>query len=144
MFGYYLKIAIRNIRTNNIFSIINIIGFAFAVSICLAISLFLAKEYSFDRYHKNANQIVRLINIQYNSSLIDYRVKDILHLSYSEIENSCIIVRSPHPVEIKYENKGFYLDDIMSVDENYFRIFSVPIVSGQQSNPFTNINSALI
>jgi putative ABC transport system permease protein len=32
----------------------------------------------------------------------------------------------------------------MSVDKNYFEIFSVPIVSGQQSSPFTNINSALI
>ena len=74
------------------FSIINIAGFAFAISICLAISLFLAKEYSFDRYHENADQIVRLINTKYNSSLIDYRVKDILSENYSEIENSCLIL----------------------------------------------------
>ena len=87
---------------------------------------------------------MRLINIKYNSSLVDYRVKDILVKSYSEIENSCLILRSPHPIEIKYGEKGFYLDDIMSVDKNYFEIFSVPIVSGQQSTPFTNINSALI
>lgn len=144
MLRYYLKIALRNIRTNKKFSIINIAGFAFAISICLAISLFLAKEYSFDRYHKNADQIVRLINTKYNSSLVDYRVKDILDKNYSEIENSCLVLRSPHPIEIKYGEKGFYLDDIMSVDKNYFEIFSVPIASGQQSTPFTNINSALI
>jgi putative ABC transport system permease protein len=144
MFRYYLKIAFRNIRTNKKFSIINIAGFAFAISICLAISLFLAKEYSFDRYHKNADQIVRLINTKYNSSLIDYRVKDILAKNYPEIENSCLILRSPHPIEIKYGEKGFYLDDIMSVDKNYFEIFTVPVLSGQQSTPFTNINSALI
>jgi putative ABC transport system permease protein len=144
MLRYYLKIAFRNIRTNKKFSIINIVGFAFAISICLVISLFLAKEYSFDRYHKNADQIVRLINTKYNSSLVDYRVKDILSKNYSEIENSCLILRSPHPIEIKYGEKGFYLDDIMSVDKNFFEIFSVEIVSGQQKSPFTNINSALI
>jgi putative ABC transport system permease protein len=144
MFRYYLKIAFRNIRTNRKFSIINIAGFAFAISICLAISLFLAKEYSYDRYHKNVDNIVRLINVKYNSSLIDYRVKEILTRNYPEIENSCLLLRSPHPIEIRYGEKGFYLDDIMSVDKNYFEIFSVPFVSGQQFTPFTNINSALI
>jgi len=144
MFWYYLKIAIRNIRTNKKFSIINIAGFAFAISICLAISLFLAKEYSFDRFHENADHIVRLINTKFNSSLIDYRVKDILSKNYSEIENICLIQRSSHPVEITYGDKGFYLDDIMSVDKNYFEIFTVPVALGQQSNPFTSINSAVI
>jgi putative ABC transport system permease protein len=144
MFLYYLRIALRNIRVNKIFSIINIAGFAFAISICLAISLFLAKEYSFDSFNSNADQIVRVINTKYNSSLVDYRVKDILSKNYSEIENICLIQRSSHPIEITYGEKGFYLDDIMSVDKNYFEIFTVPVALGQQSNPFTNINSAVI
>ena len=144
MLRYYLKIALRNIRTNKKFSLINIAGFAFAISICLAISLFVVKEFSYDRYHKNADNIIRLINVKYNSSLIDYRAKDILTKNYSEIENGCLLLRSPHPIEIKYGEKGFYLDDIMSVDKNYFEIFSVPVVSGQKITPFTNINSALI
>jgi len=144
MLWYYLKIALRNIRTNKTISIINIAGFAFAISICLSISLFLAKEYSYDRYHKNADQIVRLINTIYKSSLVDYRVKNILSENYTEIENSCLLLRSSQPVEIQYGDKGFYLDDILSVDKNYFEIFSVPVVSGQQSAIFNNINSALI
>ena len=83
MLRYYLKIALRNIRTNKKFSLINIAGFAFAISICLAISLFVVKEFSYDRYHKNADNIIRLINVKYNSSLIDYRAKDILTKNYS-------------------------------------------------------------
>ncbi|MCX6255251.1 MAG: ABC transporter permease [Bacteroidia bacterium] len=144
MFWYYLKIAVRNIRTNKKFSIINIAGFAFAISICLAISLFLLKEYSYDRYHEHADQIVRLIDTRDNSSLIDYRIKDILLKNYSEIENGCLIITSPHPIEIRSGDKGYYLDDIMSVDKNFFEIFTVPFVSGQSSSPFININSAAI
>jgi putative ABC transport system permease protein len=144
MFWYYLKIAVRNIRTNKKFSIINIAGFAFAISICLAISLFLIKEHSYDRYHKNADQIVRLIDTKDKSSLIDYRVKDILLKNYSEIENACLIIRSDRPVEIKSGDKGFYLDDIMSVDSHFFEVFSVPFVAGQPLSPFNNINSAVI
>jgi putative ABC transport system permease protein len=144
MFWYYFKIAVRNIRTNKKFSIINIAGFAFAISISLAITLFLIKEHSYDRYHKNADQIVRVIDTKDNSSLIDYRVKDILLKNYSEIENACLIIRADYPVEIKSGDKGYYLDDIMSVDNHFFEIFSVPFVAGQAASPFSNINSAVI
>lgn len=144
MFQYYLKIALRNITKNKKFSLINIAGFAFAISICLAISLFLIKEHSYDRYNRNVEQIVRVIDTKNNSSLIDYRVKDILVKNYSEIENACLIIRVNFPVEIKSGDKGYYLDDIMAVDNNFFKIFSVPFVAGRSLSPFTNINSVVI
>jgi putative ABC transport system permease protein len=144
MFWYYLRIALRNIRINKKFSLINIAGFAFAISICIAISLYLIKEYSFDRFNRNADQIVKLINIRDNSSLIDYRVKDILVKNYSEIANACIVIRSSHPIEVKCGDKGYYLDDIMSVDNHFFEVFSVSFIEGQSSSPFNNINSAVI
>ncbi|MGV8093664.1 MAG: ABC transporter permease [Mangrovibacterium sp.] len=144
MFGYYLKTAIRNLRKNSRFSIINVTGFAFGISICLTIALFLAKEYSYDRFQEYAGQIVRLIDTKDNSSEIDYRVKDILLNHFPEIENACLSQRSTRPVEVKYEDKWFYLDDIMSVDNNFFNVFSIPIVAGNPSLPFTNIHSAII
>lgn len=144
MFWYYLKIAIRNIRTNKKFSIINIAGFAFAISICMAISLFLIKEHSYDSYHEHADQIVRLIDTKDHSSLIDYRVKNILLNNYSEIENVCLVLRVNFPIEIKSGDRGFYMNDIMSVDNNFFEIFSISFESGKSSNPFTDIQSAVI
>jgi putative ABC transport system permease protein len=144
MFKYYLKTAIRNILTNKKFSIINILGFAFAISICLAISLFVIYEYSYDKYNKNADQIFRIINTKDNSSQIDYRVKDILKNNYPEIQNACLALRLSHPVEVQCEGKGFYLDDIMSVDNSYFEVFTVPFVSKPQSPVLADINSALL
>jgi len=144
MLLYFLKIAIRNIQTNKKFSIINIAGFAFALSICLAILLFLQKEYSYDRYHKNGDQIVRFVNAGYNSSLVDYRVKDILLKNYSEITDACLVINANHPIEIKNGDKGFYLNNILSVDNNFFDVFTIPFVSGDASLPFKNINSAVL
>jgi putative ABC transport system permease protein len=144
MLTYYLKIALRNIRTNKKFSIINIAGFAFALSICLAIFLFLLKEHSYDRYHKNGDQIVRLVNAGYNSSLVDYRVKDILQKNYPEITDACLVINANHPIEIKNGDKGFYLNNILSVDNNFFRVFTIPFSSGDATLPFKNINSAVL
>jgi len=144
LFWYYLKTAARDILKNKKFSVINIVGFAFAISICLAISLFVINEYSYDRYNKNTDQIVRLINTKDKSSEIDYRVKDIVAKNFPEIQNACLALRSGYPVEVQCQGKGYYLDDIMSVDNNFFEIFTVPFISKLRSTVFTGINSAVI
>jgi len=144
MIQYYFKTALRNIRINKKFSIINIAGFAFGISICLAILIFLLKEYSYDRYHRNSDRIYRLIDVKNNSSSIDYRVKDILLANFDEIENACIVQLVSSPTEIKCGNHGFYLDDMMSVDNNFFQVFTIPFVSGNSEKPFININSGVI
>jgi putative ABC transport system permease protein len=142
--GYYLKAALRNLQYNKKFSVINIAGFAFAISVCLAIYLFLAKEHSYDLYHKNSENIVRLTDTKNNISLIDYRVKDILLRNYPEFKDACIVLRVNHPVAVRIDDKGFYLDDIMSVDNKFFEVFSVPFTAGRSTLPFENINSAVL
>ncbi len=144
MILYYLKSTLRSLKSNRKFVSINIAGFAFAISICMAIVLFLRKEYSYDRYHENADHIVRLIDTKNNSSSVDYRVKDILLENYPEIENGCLVQRVHHPIDIKVGDQGYYLDDIMSVDNDFFEVFTIPFVKGDPGKPFANIHSALI
>ena len=144
MIWYYLKIAFRNLKTHKTFSIINIAGFAFGISICLAIVLFLMKENSYDKHNINASDIVRLVDVKNNSSQIDYRVKDILLENYSEIENGCLVLRVPRKIDVQANNKGFFLDDILSVDNNFFEMFSVEFVSGNSNHPFPEISSAVV
>ncbi len=144
MYKYYLISAFRNLWKNKMFSFINIAGFAFGISVCLAIVLLLLKEYSYDRYNKNAAHIVRLTDSKNNSSSIDYRVKDILLNNYPEIENACLVQREEGLVEVSYGGKGYYLNDILSVDNQFFQIFSIDFVSGKSTLPFHNINSAVI
>ena len=144
MFTYYLKSAFRNLWKNKKFSVINISGFAFGISICLAIALFLVKEYSYDRYHKNASQIVRLINSEDNTSSIDYRAKDILLQNYPEIENGCLVQILNRPVPVQVDGQATYLNSIMSVDNNFFKVFTIPFITGNQEKPFSTLTSAVI
>jgi len=144
MIVYFIKSALRNLWINKKFTIINITGFAFAISVCLGIALFLTKEYSYDRFNEHSGQIVRLIDTRNNSSVIDYRVKDILQINFPEIENACLVLRSGHPIEVRTSEKGFYLNDIMSVDNHFFEVFTISFLSAQTSSPFGDINSAVI
>ncbi|QGY44672.1 FtsX-like permease family protein [Maribellus comscasis] len=144
MFSYYLKSAFRNLWKNKKFSVINISGFAFGISICLAIALFLIKEYSYDRYHENAGQIVRLVNSEDNTSSIDYRVKDILLQNYPEIESGCLVQIMNRPVAVQVNEQASYLDNIMSVDNDFFNVFTIAFLTGNREKPFSTLTSALI
>ena len=144
MFWYYIKSSIGSIKANPKFSIINISGFAFGISVCLAISLFLIHEFSYDRYYENSNRIIRLNNSTTNMNMIDYRVKDILVENYPEIQGACLSLYIEHPIPITSGNTGFVLDGILSVDNDFFEMFSIKSLAGKSDQPFSDLNSAVI
>ncbi|MBN1480737.1 ABC transporter permease [candidate division KSB1 bacterium] len=144
MLKTYFKFAFRNLLKNKSFSLINILGFAFGMSICLGIYAYLLHEYSYNTYHKNAHRIYRLNDAQNKTSTIDYRVKDILLSNYPEINNACLALLINHPMPVTVNNKGVYLDNILSADNAFFDIFSVPFIHGNRDNPLPDLHSAVL
>jgi hypothetical protein len=62
MIIHYLKISLRNILKQGHQSIINLVGMAIALSSSILIILYVQYELSYDKYHKNADQIYRIIS----------------------------------------------------------------------------------
>src|SRR5260370_23869692 len=60
MIKNYLKIAWRNLLKNKIFSFINIFGLSVGLTCCMLISVYLYNEVSYDKYHKNIDQLYQL------------------------------------------------------------------------------------
>ncbi|MCJ7813704.1 ABC transporter permease [bacterium] len=144
MFENYLKTAIRHLRKDRIFTSINIFGFAFSISICLAIVSYLLHEYSYDRYHENGAHIYRLIDSQENSSAIDYRVKQQIIDNFSEVENVCLYQLLPYSIQINREEKGYYIENILSTDNAFFEMFSISFIYGNPEKPFDDLHSTVI
>ena len=63
MFENYLKIALRNIRKYKGYSFINIAGLSIGMACCILILAFIVDELSFDRFHKNADDIYRIATV---------------------------------------------------------------------------------
>jgi putative ABC transport system permease protein len=61
MFSNYLKMAWRNLMKNKTFSFINIFGLSVGLTSFLLIALYVFDELTFDRFHKNADNIYRVI-----------------------------------------------------------------------------------
>src|SRR6478736_1637571 len=60
MFRNYLKVAWRNLMKSKIFSFINIIGLSVGLTCCMLITIYLANELSYDKYHKNIDRLYQL------------------------------------------------------------------------------------
>jgi putative ABC transport system permease protein len=60
MLQNYLKIALRNLLRNKVYSVINILGLAIGVCACLVIFLLVSFELSFDNFHPDRERIYRI------------------------------------------------------------------------------------
>ena len=60
MLQTYFKLAYRNIIKDKAYSILNITGLAIGLASSILILLWVQNELSYDKFHKNANQIYRI------------------------------------------------------------------------------------
>ncbi|TAG51995.1 MAG: ABC transporter permease, partial [Cytophagales bacterium] len=61
MLRNYLKIALRNLVKNKVYSFINIGGLAMGMSVAMLIGLWIYDELSFNKYHKNYDKIGQVL-----------------------------------------------------------------------------------
>src|SRR6266478_713823 len=61
MFKNYFKIAWRNLMKSKGFSFINIFGLTIGLTSFMLIALYIFDELTFDAFHKNSNNIYRVI-----------------------------------------------------------------------------------
>ncbi|MEJ2616252.1 MAG: hypothetical protein P8Z35_14945, partial [Ignavibacteriaceae bacterium] len=64
MLKNYLKIALRNIFKNKIYSFINIIGLAVGLAGFILISILIKNELSYESFQKKGDRIYRVVEIQ--------------------------------------------------------------------------------
>src|SRR5215217_9404660 len=65
MIRNYFTIALRHLQKNKLYAFVNIIGLAIGICSCLLIGIYIWHELSYDKFHKNADKIVR-VTWEYN------------------------------------------------------------------------------
>ena len=62
MIKNYLKTALRNFRSNKVFSIINVLGLSIGISASLVIYLLVNYHFTFDKFEKDGDRIYRVVS----------------------------------------------------------------------------------
>ena len=145
MFKNHLKIAIRNLLKNRLFSFINVAGLTVGITCVLCIFIFVKDELSYDRYHANADRIFRVIQIgkgEHSASLPFPTGPTIQHEHEDLIESNVRLFNwQASTLAVVYEKgserKVFNEPRFFFADSTFFKIFSFPFIKG---DPATCLN----
>ena len=64
MLTHYFKIALRTIKHQKSYSFINIAGLTIGLTISLAIAFYVIDDLTFDRFHRDAEDIYRVLTLE--------------------------------------------------------------------------------
>lgn len=157
MITTYLKTAWRNLMKNKTFSLINIFGLAIGLACCLLISLYLAYELGYDKYHPDANRIYQVGTVFVREGKESSRpntpgnMGKYMQQEFPEIEETVKLLglfgedktllryqgNNASPVSF-YENKGYL------TDPGFFRFFQYHFMEGDPNSALNLPNTVVL
>jgi ABC-type antimicrobial peptide transport system permease subunit len=134
MLKNYLKIALRNFRKQKLYSLINVGGLAIGMACTFLILSWVQNELSYDKFHKNKNEIYRVIfDLKDEQSAgtcgalaptLKEEIPEIKNYTRAWIGGEWQI----HYKEKKLLEKSLY------VDPSFLKIFSFPLIEGNPNS----------
>jgi len=148
MFKNYLKIAYRNFIRYKLFSFINVLGLAIGIATCTIISLWVQRELSYDRFHKNAHRIYRIERELFRDNaysrwpITGGAYKQALIDDFPDIENAVRFWRREFSIK---DHKNFvHRQSMFAVDNSIFEIFAFDLEKGDESTALIKPKSVVL
>ncbi len=158
MFKSYFNLAYRNLRRNGSYTVINILGLAVGVAVCLLIFMVVHFELSFDTFHKKEKQIYRVLTrfegpdgTSLNAG-VPFPLPIALRNDYPQLEKVSAVMSADNAIiaitsekenageakKFKEENGIFFLEG------EFFDIFDFPFLAGDPQTALDKPNTAVL
>ncbi|PIQ47794.1 MAG: hypothetical protein COW03_12665 [Cytophagales bacterium CG12_big_fil_rev_8_21_14_0_65_40_12] len=145
-----LKVALRNAKCNKQFTILNIVGLSIGITACLLIALFVQDEVSYDSFHKDADQVYRINqpmiwgdwNTDFGSTgpnvaiAIKEDIPEFTQVTRIHDSGENLVTYQP----LNADPISFKEAKVYAAEDNFFELFSFPILEG---NPKTALTAPL-
>ncbi len=152
MFKNYLKIALRNIKRHKGYSFINIAGLSVGITCCILITLWVWNEMSYDRFHTNIHELIRVVRSERSLDGTVNRfagtprpVGPAFKEAYPEIKDFARFY--PYALEralLQYGDKKFYEDGFSFADPSFFTLFTFPFITGDPETALSDPHSVVV
>ncbi|MFV0590641.1 MAG: ABC transporter permease [Draconibacterium sp.] len=147
MIRFKIKLAIRNLLKNKLYSALIIGGFAIGFTAFILIGLYVNAEHNVDTHFPGYRNIYRVYDAKQERGTLDFELYPVFKKQYPEISDAC-------PMEYS-SNFQFIIKDAESSDytrinysicttNDFFGIFSAEIIASLSDKPFRDINSAVL
>jgi len=141
MLKNYFLLAIKNLKKQKIFSLINIMGLTVGITCCLMIFLFIKHEFSYDNFHSKGKDIYRVVRVSDMNR--NGNVQDIAWVSgpYAAALRNDYPDAIQHAVRVmpdndlfSYNHISFNEKKVYLTDSNFFQFFNFPLLKGDASS----------
>jgi putative ABC transport system permease protein len=149
MFTSYIKIALRNLFRQKVYSLINITGLAVGIACCITIVLHVHHELGYDKFNRHADQIYRvafhavLPHLTENITLTPSPIGPTLLAEFPQVAVYTRIEGWLAPV-LRYGNKAFSEPRFLEVDSTFFDVFTVHFLGGNPKTALAYPNSVVL
>ncbi len=147
MLKNYLKVALRNIRRQKLYSAVNILGLSVGVSATLIIYIYIKNQYSYEAFWKDHDQIYRVttkVNVSGNVShyaTSSFMVAEALK-GFSMTNLGTRVFRNSGRIQV--EDRIFHEEKLYMADSTFTELFQYQFLSGDPSTALNLPNSVVL
>ena len=149
-----LTLAWRNLMRHKSFTVIHLLGLSIGITCCLAITIFIRYETSFDTYHQKASHTYRVVQNFKSAEQVQhwnttaYPLAEALRNDFKEIP---LVTQAAGPlhrlfkIEDEHGNVARYEEEhVLMVDPFYPQVFDFTWLAGNPKTALTQPNSAVL
>lgn len=148
MLKNYLRTTYRNLIKYKSYSLINIFGLSLGIACCILIYGYIGYELSYDRYHKNADNIYRIASRSSVSgqttelATVPGPMGPTMILEFPEVLDMVRFMPTVKRV-FTYQDRSFFQEGVLYADQSVFDVFSFELIEGDPGTalqvPFTMV-----
>jgi putative ABC transport system permease protein len=148
MLKNYIKIAFRNLVKHKSYSLINIIGLAMGMACVILLMLFIRFEFSYDRFHTDADDLYRIVKGDKESDTPERAtapptMSTALKHEFPEIIEA-VRLCDTYDYTVGYKNKYFKETNIIRADSTLFDVFSFTLIAGNPQKALADPRTVII
>ncbi|KYG72716.1 ABC transporter permease [Roseivirga echinicomitans] len=152
MFKNYINIAIRSLKRQKAYSLINISGLSVGIMACIIILLYVRNESSYEKFYPDADKIYRITSIYETSGQTEHiaiapsKVTQVAleHIPETELATFVFDWSVGREFLVRYEDKTFTETDVFYADSSFFKVFQYRFLDGNASNALLEKQSIVL
>ncbi|MBI3219621.1 MAG: ABC transporter permease [Bacteroidetes bacterium] len=155
MIRNYLKIAIRSLLKQRVYTTINVLGLAVSIAACVLILLYVSHELSYDKFFPEGARVYKMVlerkypNHKTYYSVVPHSFAKSIQQDFPEVERVMHLFGPNKNLVVTYkasetEIKSFEEDYFLQGDSSFFHFFDLELVKGDKNTALAMPNQVVI
>jgi putative ABC transport system permease protein len=140
----YLKIAVRNLRRDRLFSVINTSGLAMGIAAFMLIITYCLNALQYDNFHEGYKSIYRVVAKSTDEKVMESYISWGLAKHVNEKDNGWESLRICEGTFWMSAGEKSFRQQIFFSDNNFFTMFTIPLAEGSKEKALELKNSIVI